>query len=270
MWVRLLKRPPSPRPLPWDTMPSVGTRIESREQADAETTARILVVEDDAAIAGLYEAVLADAGYEVSLAQSVGSARSALGAPAVVYDAALLDHRLPDGTAMDLIGTLLEREPLCKSLVVTGGGSEQIAVRTAGAGAAGFLRKPVQPEELTQATARTVAETRRWRAIVGQSGETGVGAHPVAFDIDGALARLREIGHLTPSQTMTAAYLLLGYTDKEVADRLGCAERTAKHHVSQVLARTRASGRAGLLRVLLEDAGTRDFEPADIRKNGRR
>jgi DNA-binding NarL/FixJ family response regulator len=68
--------------------------------------------------------------------------------------------------------------------------------------------------------------------------------------------RLTQIGGLEGRQRDVARLLLLGESDRAIADRLGCSERTAKRAVAELLARFGMSNRASLMVVLFRDAGT--------------
>ena len=65
--------------------------------------------------------------------------------------------------------------------------------------------------------------------------------------MQGVLDRLGISAGLAGEQLVVAERILRGETDKEIADRLGCSERTAKRKVADVLRRCGAPTRAGIL-----------------------
>lgn len=71
-------------------------------------------------------------------------------------DAVVLDHSLPDGTALDLIPKLKMISPAMPIIVVTGHGSIDIAVAALKLGAQEFLTKPVELEALFLMIQRSV------------------------------------------------------------------------------------------------------------------
>lgn len=237
-------------------------------------TFRILVVEDDATLSASFRKRLERARFEVTLAGTLAEAQALIEDPARGFDAAILDFDLPDGDTFELVSALLERDPLCKSLVVTGRGSEAEARRYMQLGAHAFLVKPVQPSELLNAVTSTTYATLSWRLRTGQDeGCTkkapcprigGIEPPRVPVDVDAVLARLRHIANLSPLQNMVAYRLIWGDSDREIARMLGCAERTAKRHVGKILAKTGARTRTGLLSVLLRDAGVEDAGPETV------
>ena len=239
--------------------------------AELEEEPRILVVDDEALVRTVYNKTLERAGFRALPVGSVADARALIDDGTQQFDAAVLDFDIGDGTAFDLVGALLERKPLVKSLVITGVAGPNEAQRLVQLGAHGFVAKPLGPEALVAGVINTVYATLQWRHGTNQITRTEQRAAidlsvteapgPLPLDPAVVLARLRRIGGLSPLQTMAAYRLMWGDTDREIAEFLGCAPRTAKRHVSAVLRRTGAKSRAGLLGVLLRDSGYEDDPP---------
>jgi DNA-binding NarL/FixJ family response regulator len=225
---------------------------------------RILLVEDDHRIQRSFTSRLERAHFDVSVASTIAEAHAALHDDASIFEAAVLDFDLPDGDSFELVTSLLERKPLCRSLVVTGRAREADAQRYMQLGAHSFLPKPLNPGDLVRAVIHTALATLEWRRRTGQPlaivAEQNDLAEPPAIPLDlGAIMnRLTHIADLSPVQTTVAYRMLWGDSDREIAQMLGCAERTAKRHVGQILRKSGARTRAGLLAVLLRDAGIDD------------
>jgi DNA-binding NarL/FixJ family response regulator len=221
----------------------------------------VLLVEDDRRIARSFAECLERAHFEVSNASTVAAARRAIDDPRMSFEAAVLDFDLPDGDSFELVTSLLERKPLCRSLVVTGRAREAEAQRYLQLGAHAFLPKPIGPGDLVKAVIHTALATLDWRRRLGQpQGSDGLLAEPpvVPLDLGGLMNRLTHIADLSPVQTTVAYRMLWGDSDREIAQMLGCAERTAKRHVSEILKKTGSRTRAGLLAVIMRDAGIDD------------
>lgn len=109
---------------------SAPPRIALAGSAEALT---VLVVEDDALVAGVVTRMLATAGATVEIAASLAEARGALSLSA--YDAAVVDLGLSDGSGADLVPELNERG--IRAVVLTGDGPVAVA------GADHVLGKPV-------------------------------------------------------------------------------------------------------------------------------
>jgi DNA-binding NtrC family response regulator len=107
---------------------------------------RILLVDDEPAIAFGVGTFLRDRGFEVLDAFDLASAHEVL--ESRVPDVALLDQRLPDGEAIDALPRIKERYPDLPVVILTGHGSIDLAVTAIQRGAEHFLTKPVALEAL--------------------------------------------------------------------------------------------------------------------------
>jgi DNA-binding NtrC family response regulator len=129
---------------------------------------KILIVDDEPGIRFGVRDFLETAGLEVDEADSVGGAERAVreGRP----DAVVLDHMLPDGTALDLLPRLKELDPSLPVLVLTGHASIDLAVRAVKEGADQFLAKPVELPALLVMLQRLLESRReKRRQIAGRA-----------------------------------------------------------------------------------------------------
>lgn len=128
----------------------------------ALTGLHVLLVEDEPLLARSLAAVLRAQGAEVETAASVQEAerRARRGS----FDLALLDVNLPDGRSLDLLrpGGALAGGPV--AVVMTAEGGVPVAVEAMKLGAADYLAKPFDPEELPLRLSRVWQERRRARA----------------------------------------------------------------------------------------------------------
>jgi DNA-binding NtrC family response regulator len=102
---------------------------------------RILVVDDEPGVRFGIRDFLEAHGYEVLEARSGADAEDAFRTSAP--DAVLLDYRLPDGNALDILPRLKQIEPDVPVVILTGYGSIDLAVRAIKEGADHFLTKPL-------------------------------------------------------------------------------------------------------------------------------
>ncbi|MFZ5992845.1 MAG: response regulator transcription factor [Deinococcota bacterium] len=116
---------------------------------------RILVVEDDPAVARVLELALQRAGYQVQLVHDFLSGRQALEGE---YMAVILDLNLPGGFGLDLLRHL--RQTLKRNtpaLVLSGLKQERTVLEALRLGAQDYLTKPFSPQELLLRLERYVA-----------------------------------------------------------------------------------------------------------------
>lgn len=110
------------------------------------TEAKVLIVEDSASLALGYAAQLEDAGYEVSLCETLAEARRSLLSD--TFDVVLLDLQLPDGDGLTLFDTLRDMKAAPSVIVVTADGSLNRAIAAMRLGAYDFMVKPVSGTRL--------------------------------------------------------------------------------------------------------------------------
>ncbi|HUG92660.1 MAG TPA: ATP-binding protein [Planctomycetaceae bacterium] len=143
-----------------DGVPAGGLRVESGLGGGGTPAPAVLVIDDDAGTCRSVQRILRLDGYRVDLA---GTAAEALARDNWdEYMAVLLDRRLPDGSAEELLPEIRRRAPEAAVLVVTGFGDLDSSIAALRAGAADYLLKPVEPETL-RARIRQLAELRRAR-----------------------------------------------------------------------------------------------------------
>jgi len=128
------------------------------------SSARILVVDDEADIRSLLEEILSEEGYEVVAAADAAEAREryARSAP----DLVLLDIWMPD---MDGISLLREwsankAQPACPVVMMSGHGTVETAVEATRLGAFDFIEKPVSLAKLLRAVERGLESGRGGKA----------------------------------------------------------------------------------------------------------
>ncbi|TMK96000.1 MAG: response regulator transcription factor [Actinobacteria bacterium] len=158
-------------------------------------------------------------------------AEAATGAEAVARatelrpDVALLDLVMPDGGGIEAAAQIREASPATKVIVLTSYAEDENVIPALKAGAAGYLLKDVEPQELADGVRRV----HRGEALL----------HPAV-----AARVLREVVEpqadrdvLTPREVDVLRLLGRGLANKRIALELGIAERTVKTHVSSILAK---------------------------------
>jgi YesN/AraC family two-component response regulator len=106
---------------------------------------RILIVDDDPLILEALTAALAPP-YEVLRARTGSAALELCGHEPL--DLVLLDYVLPDGSGLTILRAIQQVFPQVLVMLITGFGSEDIAVEAFRAGARDYLRKPISLRDL--------------------------------------------------------------------------------------------------------------------------
>jgi PAS domain S-box-containing protein len=107
---------------------------------------KILIVDDDEAMADNLEDILDDEGYKICSAHTCTAALEL--ADREQPKVALLDLKLPDDTGINLLGKLKQQHPDCICALMTAYADLDSAVMALEKGAFHYLQKPVRPLEL--------------------------------------------------------------------------------------------------------------------------
>jgi DNA-binding NarL/FixJ family response regulator len=212
--------------------PGGGTVVELRapliERPQAAGRARILLVDDHAAIREAMAMAFADDGRFVVAAQAgtVGEARQALEG----IDVAIIDLVLPDGDGSDLIAELRAVNPSAQALVLSANVDRSAAARAVEKGAAGVLSKITHLHEVVGAVRRVLAgetlmpldEVVELLRLAGRERERELDERRL---IESLTAREREILQL----------LTDGLDGPAMAARLYISPRTQRNHVANIL-----------------------------------
>lgn len=108
--------------------------------------AHILVIEDDISFSDLIKSFLEKHGHSSVTAHRIATGKALFSEQD--FDLVLLDYRLPDGTGLDLLPVIHERNPDLPVIIMTSFHDVRTAVRAIRSGAFEYITKPVNPEEL--------------------------------------------------------------------------------------------------------------------------
>src|SRR6185437_14806140 len=110
-----------------------------------EVALNILIVEDDADTRENLRDILELDGHRIVAA---ATAAAALARDDWTFDTVLLDRRLPDGSAVDLLPALKRLAPAADVIILTGFADVEGAIAALRLGAADYLLKPINADEL--------------------------------------------------------------------------------------------------------------------------
>src|SRR5262249_28864484 len=148
---------------------------------------RLLIVEDNARLAGVMAKLLAENRYTADRVATVDEARAAV--DIVDYDLVLLDLSLPDGDGGDLLRTLRRAGQAMRVLVATARADVVQRVETLNDGADDYLVKPFSLDELLA----------RIRALLRRPNETTQAMLAAGrLTLDTASLTVRVGGEVTP------------------------------------------------------------------------
>jgi two-component system sensor kinase FixL len=171
----------------------------------------LLVIEDDPDTGANLRDILELDDYRVELAGSLAEALE--GGRRDDLLAVLVDRRLPDGTVDDRLAEIRKLAPEAAIVIVTGYADLAGAIAALRQGADDYLLKPIDPDTLRVALARSV-EHRRTRDALRESGLRSEAILNTALD---GIITIDEKGGIESANP--AALQLFGYTADELIGR---------------------------------------------------
>lgn len=155
----------------------------------------ILLLEDDPGSARLIQKKLERAGYAVDIARD-GAEGLALVA-AGDYEVLLVDHHIPVHDGLEVIRILASRGPLPPTVMITGAGSERLAVKAMKLGARDYMVKDVEGVflELLPAVLEQVLEGQR---LIEEKRRAEEERERLIVELQQALAKVRTLRGLLP------------------------------------------------------------------------
>ncbi len=181
---------------------------------------RVLVADDHAVVRQGLRTFL-DLQEDVEVVAEAGDGAEAVAA-AVEHspDVVLIDLVMPNVDGIEAIRELRERVPSARAIVLSSFIDDEKLFPAVRAGAAGYLLKDVQPQELVDAI-RTV-----------HAG--GALLHP---KVASRLLEEMTTDPLTPREREVLSLIGRGMANKVIARELSLSEKTVKAHVSSILAK---------------------------------
>jgi NarL family two-component system response regulator LiaR len=181
---------------------------------------RVLIADDHAVVRqGLRTFLDLQEDIEV-VGEAADGEEAVAAAERLAPDIVLIDLVMPRLDGIQALRRLRERVPAARAIVLSSFVDDDKLFPAVRAGAAGYLLKDVQPQELVAAI----------RTVHGG----GALLHPsVAARVMAELAA----DPLTPREREVLALIGRGMANKRIARELGIAEKTVKAHVSSVLAK---------------------------------
>jgi DNA-binding NarL/FixJ family response regulator len=184
-------------------------------------TIRILLADDhDVVRRGLIDLLDGNDGFEVVGAAADGEEAVAL-AGEHQPDVVLMDLSMPRVDGIEATRRLLAEQPEARVVVLTSFSDRERILDALDAGAVGYLLKDAEPDELLRGIEAAVR------------GEAPL-APKAAKVVLSARADSRPAAELTAREHEVLGLLAQGLANKQIARRLGIAEKTVKTHLTSV------------------------------------
>ena len=197
--------------------------------------ALVFLIDDDASVRKGVSRLLRSAGYKSESFESASDflQREQHPGPACL----IVDVRMPGINGMDLQETLIQRRREEQLIFITGHGDISMCAQAMKAGAADFLPKPFQGEELLQCVERALTDSAEQRRRSAEKNQ---------------IRQLLDL--LTPREFEVMQLVITGMLNKQIAGALGRAEKTVKVHRGRVMEKLGVTSVAELVQ-LVQRAG---------------
>jgi FixJ family two-component response regulator len=207
----------------------------------SEAKETVFLVDDDASVLKGLRRLLTAAGFEVAAFESPQQFLDHHEAGAA--GCLVLDVAMPGLNGMELQQELAARGSTLPIVFLTGHGDVPTSVQAMKRGAADFLTKPVDENDLLAAIRSAFEKDRAIRKTRAETAEIE-----------------QRLATLTPREREVLAHIVGGKRNKQVAGDLGTVEKTIKVHRARVMEKMQVRSLAELVR-LAERAGIRGTPP---------
>ncbi|MER5713505.1 response regulator transcription factor [Streptomyces sp. NPDC042898] len=224
---------------------------------------RVVVVDDEALVRSGFQMIL-NASDDIEVVATAEGAQAADVIRRERPDVVLLDIRMPDVDGLTVLRKIQELAAPPHVAMLTTFDTDEYILTALRSGAAGFLLKDTEPEQLAQlvrtlAAGGVVMSPKASRALL--RGHPGAGAPQ-----DAEVAR---VNLLSDRERAVLVLVAEGLSNAEIGTRIHLSAGTVKDHVSSILNKLRVASRvqAALLAERAGLLGRNDDNPS--RDNGR-
>jgi len=195
------------------------------------STPRVFIADDDPSVRKGLERLMRSAGLT---AETFSSAEEFLDRkPYRVGPSCLvLDVCMPGLSGIDLQKELIRKGISLPIIFITGHGDIPMSVKAMKNGAVDFLPKPFADKELLSAIDRAIEKCARIRKNESEKNRIQ-----------------RRVDTLTPREHECLRWVITGMLNKQIAPKLGVAEKTVKVHRGRVMHKMQAASVADLVRL---------------------
>jgi DNA-binding NarL/FixJ family response regulator len=201
---------------------------------------RVLLVDDHAMVRrGMRDFLTLHDDLEV-VGEAADGTAAIQAATALQPDVVVMDMLMPGVDGIDATARIKAEHPDMEIVAITSFVEEARIVAALEAGASGFLLKDAEADELAAAIrAAAAGEVHLDPAVAGivaRRMRNGAAGGTGGSEADG-------LGTLTPRERDVLGGVARGLSNRAIADELGITERTARTHVSNILAKLGLSSR---------------------------
>ena len=200
---------------------------------------RILLVDDHAVVRSGMRQILHDVCGSVEIGEAATGAEALSAVQTSEWELVFLDIRLPDRSGVDVLRQIKSLKPSLPVLILSTYGESQYAVRLIRAGAAGYLTKDAEEEEIGTAVRQAVAGRKYISPEVGELLAT-------QFDVANRDSSTPAHESLSNREYQIFLELAAGVRPVDIAKKFNVSAKTVATHRSRILQKMGLSNNAEL------------------------
>jgi len=201
--------------------------------------ARLVILDDHTLFRIGFSQVLKNEGFEVVGEYSNFSQLKPL-IPNLSADIVFLDISLEDESGLDVAKYIRHVNPRLKVIILSSHKEEFYVINALETGVNGYMHKTVDAAELVKGINKVL------------SGNTFYSQEISGLLIESAYQRARSAPFLTPKEKEVVRYVIEGYSNKEIADKMNISPRTIETHRANVLNKFNLKNTTELIKKILE------------------
>ena len=201
--------------------------------------ARFVILDDHTLFRIGFCQVLKNEGFEVVGEYSNFSQLKPL-IPNLLADVIFIDISLEDESGLDVAKYIRHVNPKLKIIILSSHKEEFYVINALEAGVNGYIHKTVDAVELMKGIAKVL------------KGGTFYSLEISGLLIESAYNRTRSTPFLTPKEKEVIRYVIDGFSNKEIADKMNISPRTIETHRANVLSKFNLKNTTELIKKILE------------------
>jgi DNA-binding NarL/FixJ family response regulator len=201
--------------------------------------ARFVILDDHTLFRLGFCQVLKGEGFEVVGEYSNFSQLKPL-IPNLQTDLVFVDISLEDESGLDVAKYIKHVNPKLKVIILSSHKEEFYVINALESGVNGYIHKNVDASELMKGIAKVL------------KGDTFYSLEISGLLIESAYRRTRNAPFLTPKEREVIRYVIEGYSNKEIADKMNISPRTIETHRANVLTKFNLKNTTELIKKILE------------------
>lgn len=200
---------------------------------------RFVIIDDHALFRIGFCQVLKNEGFEVVGEYSNFSQLKPL-IPNLTVDLVFVDISLEDESGLDVAKYIKHVNPKLKVIILSGHKEEFYVINALESGVNGYIHKNVDAVELVKGITKVL------------KGDTFYSLEISGLLIESAYHRARNAPFLTTKEREVIRYVIDGYSNKEIADKMNISPRTVETHRANVLSKFNLKNTTELIKKILE------------------